>query len=249
MDCDPWENSGKADRQMATIKRNMLLVLLGIGLAISAAGLWQQRQAAAAWEAANEKLATAVLLVKADGSALIDPATSGLQTTGNASLASIDGKMGALPTGSATAALQSAGNATLTTIDGKLTACNTGAVVVAGSALPAGASTAALQTSGNASLASLLASQDYVVSAEYTATLGATATIPTAFTATLPANTVRIILLPRGDVYYKIGGAASASTAKVAEGGLNMPCTKTLADTIQVFGSTVVCDLLVCTPR
>ena len=92
---------------------------------------------------------------------------------------------------------------------------------------------------------------DYVVSATYTATIGATSIIPTAFTATLPANTVRIVLIPRGAVYYKVTGVgdASAATALVPLGGLDMPVTKTLADTIEVFAGDVVCDLLVCTPR
>jgi len=92
---------------------------------------------------------------------------------------------------------------------------------------------------------------DYVVSAAYTATITATAVLLTAFTATLPTRTVRVVLIPRGDVYYEIGGAASASTAKLPAAGISMPVTKTLADTIQVYaaGDGVVCDLLVCTPR
>ncbi|MCK9357799.1 MAG: hypothetical protein M0R22_11755 [Dehalococcoidia bacterium] len=45
----------------------------------------------------------------------------------------------------ATSALQTAGNASLTSIDGKITACNTGAVTISSCALPTGASTAALQ--------------------------------------------------------------------------------------------------------
>jgi hypothetical protein len=77
-----------------------------------------------------------------------------------------------------------------------------------------------------ASAAAILAAVghgDYVVSAEYTATITATSIIPTAFTVTLPANLVRIVLVPRGDVYWKIGGAASAATALVGQGfALNM---------------------------
>ena len=99
---------------------------------------------------------------------------------------------------------------------------------------------------------SALYNSDYVVSAAYTATITATAVIPTAFTATLPADLVRLVLIPRGDVYWKIGGAATASTALVAQASpLGLPVTKTLADTIQVYGAGagVVCDLLVCTPR
>ena len=99
---------------------------------------------------------------------------------------------------------------------------------------------------------SALYNSDYVVSAAYTATITATAVIPTAFTATLPADLVRLVLIPRGDVYWKIGGAASAATALIAQASpLGLPVTKTLADTTQVYGAGagVVCDMLVCTPR
>lgn len=90
-------------------------------------------------------------------------ATSGLQTTGNTSLASIDGKFGSLGqkamAGSAPVVLASdqsalpvtvaslplpsgaATESTLSTLNGKVTACNTGAVVVSSSALPSGAAT------------------------------------------------------------------------------------------------------------
>jgi hypothetical protein len=72
--------------------------------------------------------------------------TASAQSTGNASLASIDGKIttvntgavvvssSALPTGAAT-------ESTLSTLNGKVTAVNTGAVVVSSSALPTGAAT------------------------------------------------------------------------------------------------------------
>lgn len=117
--------------------------------------------------------------LKVDGSAVTQPvsvsslplpagaATSALQTSGNASLTSIDSKItavntgavvvssSALPTGASTSALQTTGNSSLSSIDGKITAVNTGAVVVASSALPTGASTSALQTTGNSSLSSI----------------------------------------------------------------------------------------------
>lgn len=94
-------------------------------------------------------------------------ATSALQTTGNTSLSSIDGKItavntgavvvssSALPSGAATASLQSTGNTSLASIDGKITAVNTGAVVVSSSVLPTNAATSALQTTGNTSLSSM----------------------------------------------------------------------------------------------
>ena len=94
---------------------------------------------------------------------------------------------------------------------------------------------------------------DYVVSASYTVTVTSTsADIPTRFSATLPAGLVRIILIPRGDIYWKINGTASATTALIGqESWLSLPVTKTLADTIEVYaaGAGVVCDLLVCTSR
>jgi hypothetical protein len=61
----------------------------------------------------------------------------------------------ALPSGGATSAKQDTGNASLASIDGKITAVNTGAVVVSSSALPTAASTSAKQDTGNTSLASI----------------------------------------------------------------------------------------------
>ncbi len=52
--------------------------------------------------------------------------------------------------------LQTAGNASMASVDGKITACDTGAVVVSSSALPTGAATSANQNSGNESLADIL---------------------------------------------------------------------------------------------
>lgn len=58
-----------------------------------------------------------------------------------------------LPTGAATVAAQTTGNATLASIDGKVTACNTGAVVVSSSALPTGAAAEATLSALNGKLA------------------------------------------------------------------------------------------------
>lgn len=60
-----------------------------------------------------------------------------------------------LPTGASTSAAQTTGNASLASIDGKITAVNTGAVVVSSSALPSGAATSANQTTANSSLSSI----------------------------------------------------------------------------------------------
>ena len=58
-------------------------------------------------------------------------------------------------TGLATNALQTTGNSSLSSIDGKITACDTGAVVVTSCVLPTNASTDGLQTVGNSSLNSI----------------------------------------------------------------------------------------------
>ncbi len=108
-------------------------------------------------------------------------ATSAAQATGNALLASIDGKLPALGqalaaasvpivltaaqlvtltppaaiTGFSTSAKQDTGNGSLASIDLKIVAADTGAVVIASSALPSGAATSSAQGTGNASLASI----------------------------------------------------------------------------------------------
>lgn len=84
------------------------------------------------------------------------PVSGSVSVTGTATVAgSVTVSSSALPTGAATAAAQATGNASAASLDGKVTACNTGAVTVAASALPTGAATAAAQATGNASLASL----------------------------------------------------------------------------------------------
>ena len=116
-------------------------------------------------------------------------------------------------------------------------------------AVPVSGSVTTSGTVTEASAAGIKSAVDYVLSATATATIGATAIIPTAFSVTLGATLMRIALVPRGDVYYAIGGAASTGTAKLPSDGLVIPVTKTVADTIQVFASSVVCDLLVFVPR
>lgn len=105
----------------------------------------------------------------------------------------------------------------------------------------------------NPATAEGMAIATYVLSASYTVTITTTSIIPTAFgSITLPADLVRIVLIPRGDLYWKINAAATAATALIGQGSwLSLPVTKTLADTIQVYaaGAGVACDLLVCTAR
>ena len=68
---------------------------------------------------------------------------TGANTVISASHRQLGGAMSALALSplAATAALQTTGNNSLNSIDGKVTACNTGAVTVAASALPTGAAT------------------------------------------------------------------------------------------------------------
>ena len=67
--------------------------------------------------------------------------TASLQTAGNGSLTSIDGKV--------------ATQTTLAALNGKVTAVDTGSVTIAASALPTDAATDTLQTAGNGSLTSI----------------------------------------------------------------------------------------------
>jgi hypothetical protein len=80
-----------------------------------------------------------------------------------------------------------------------------------------------------------------------TVTIPATsATLPSAtmFNLTLPSDTMRIALIPVGDVYWNIG-TASAATAKIPSSGIEFPVTKTVANTIQLFAINVQCDIIV----
>ena len=104
-----------------------------------------------------------------------------------------------------------------------------------------------LAAAGEAAAAN--ANLDDVLTAVYTAEIGASSVIPTAFSCTLPTDLTRIVLVPRGDVYWKIGAAASADTLLLPAGGIDLRITKTIADTIQVYADTVDCDLLVYQPR
>lgn len=77
------------------------------------------------------------------GSLTVDGAVTANQG-GTWNITNVSGVV-SLPTGAATAAKQDTGNAFLASIDGKITTCNTGAVTVAACVLPAGAATAAKQ--------------------------------------------------------------------------------------------------------
>jgi hypothetical protein len=82
----------------------------------------------------------------------------------------------------------------------------------------------------------------YVLSASYRITTGATATIPTLINpATLPANTVRIAIIPEDSsiiIRHAIGGAASGTSPAIPGGGVSIPVTQTVANTIQLFSAS-----------
>ena len=83
----------------------------------------------------------------------------------------VDVESSALPSGAATSANQTTANASLSSIDGKITAVNTGAVVISSSALPTGAATEAKQDTANSSLSNIDTSTSGM-SAKLPATLG-----------------------------------------------------------------------------
>jgi hypothetical protein len=164
-------------------------------------------------------------------------ATSAEQVIGNASLASIDGKV-------STSAKQDTGNVLLASIDGKVTACNTGAVVVSSSALPTGAATEAKQDTGNTSLASILAGTPSVgpklpsASAPIAMPLGLTPTL----TGSAPYTTQNTNLLT-GNVgtsdWYDANGFRSGSillvgNTTITAGAVFFEQTNDVADTTGV---------------
>jgi hypothetical protein len=78
-----------------------------------------------------------------------------VKTDGSATTQPVSAAALPLPAGAATSAKQDTGNASLASLDGKTVAVDTGAVVVASSALPTGAATEAKQDAGNASVDSI----------------------------------------------------------------------------------------------
>ena len=131
----------------------------------------------------------------------------------------------ALPAGSATSALQTTGNSSLSSIDGKITAVNTGAVVVSSSALPTGASTSALQTTANSSLSSIdtktpalgqalaAASTPIVLTAAQMTTLTPLSTVGvtgTFWQATQPVSSTGVVPISASALPLPLGASTSA---------------------------------------
>lgn len=101
-----------------------------------------------------------------------------------------------LPSGASTSGLQTTGNTSLSSIDGKITAVNTGAVVISSSALPSGAATGTKQDAGNTSLSSidtktLVAGQAVMAASSPVVIASNQTSIPVA--ATLAAETTKVI--------------------------------------------------------
>lgn len=82
-----------------------------------------------------------------------------------------------------------------------------------------------------------------------TATIGASDDLATAFNVTLPADLTRLVLVPRGDVFWNLGTEASALTARIPAGGISLPVTVDIAALIEIFADDVVCDLMAFVPR
>ncbi len=142
--------------------------------------------------------------------------TVGNQSTGNASLASIDTKVGGL----ATAAGQATNSATFTSIDGKLTDAASRAKqdAMIGSLASidtktSAQATAALQTTGNTSLAALAA---LIVSAR----LNVSATFPSAQAVTVTSGA--ITATPSTAVSTPVVGTASTNAGVVKASGGNL---------------------------
>lgn len=173
--------------------------------------------------------------------------TSALQTSGNASLTSIDSKLtNPLPVsgtvsvaGVATAALQGTANTSLGSIDTKTPALVSGCVPVDGSGviqpvslasapLATGASTSALQTTGNSSLASIdtKLTNPLPVSGTVTATVTGVATQTTL--ASIDAKTPTVTLSQTGSI------TAVAQTVQIG------PMDGASFGTIQVTGTFVL---------
>lgn len=126
----------------------------------------------------------------------------------------------ALPTGASTSALQTSGNASLTSIDGKIVHVDTGNVTVIASALPTGAATSALQTSGNASLTSINANQ---TNGTQITQISGTVPLPTgASTAALQSNVQSAPGTPQ-TVAVTVQGNASGVALPVSAASLPLP--------------------------
>lgn len=158
-------------------------------------------------------------------------------------------KTSVLPTGASTSALQTTGNTSLSSIDGKITTTANGVKVdVIASALPSGAATSALQTTANTSLASIdtktpalsggkvpVDASGSVAPKTYPNSTGsgsaAAATVSTVVTLTAPANAVGFVLqnldTSTANVRWSIGRTATATLGQQLQPGRDtgfIPC-------------------------
>ncbi len=105
---------------------------------------------------------------------------------------------------------------------------------------------------------SLSVGGDYVMTAAYriSVTSPSSTLISLAGIAGFPTDLVRVLIIKEADendyIHFEIGGVASTSTPQWPSGGLSIPLTATVADTIQVIRSgaaDVHATLIVMTPR
>lgn len=186
---------------------------------------------------ANLTVSSTRLLV--DGSGVTQPvsaaslplptgaSTAANQTTANASLSSIDGKIvavntgavvvssSALPTGASTSANQTTGNSSLSSIDGKIVAVNTGAVVVSSSALPTGAATEATLSTLNGKVTAVNTGAVVVASSALPTGASTEATLST-LNGKVPANltvTSTRLLVDGSGVTQPVSGSVTSTDA------------------------------------
>jgi len=152
-----------------------------------------------------------------------------LLTTGNASHASIDGKVTACNTGAvvvASSALPTGASseATLSALSAKVTACDTGAVVVASSALPSGASSEATLSALSAKVTACNTGGVVVASSALPAGASSEATLSALNTKVTACNTGGVVVassaLPSGASSEATLSALSAKVTAVDTGAV-----------------------------
>ena len=106
---------------------------------------------------------------------------------------------------------------------------------------------------GASELTDIAKGTDYVLSVEYLMAVSTAGTL-VSYAAALPATCTRIAVIPNDDatesVRFAIGKAATAATSEIPPGGIVLPVTKTIGDTIQFYAASATnVSLLVFIPR
>jgi hypothetical protein len=71
--------------------------------------------------------------------------------------------------------------------------------------------------------------------------------IPTIFSIILPTNLVKLVLIPRGNIYINIGTAGTDT--QLITTTIVLDVNKTIADTIELYANDIICDILIFIPR